>query len=105
MNTTMTDSDARPTSAQLKADIDAGRTGDKVNNADPGLSALGTDDEAAGHPPTAERIQLARNLELKQGRQAGEPLRDTRRMGPSVWIMLAVVVAIAASIIGFVLMR
>ena len=37
----------RPTTAMLKADIDSGVTGDKIAAYDPGLSQLGTDDEAA----------------------------------------------------------
>lgn len=53
----------RPTSAMLKGDIDSGRTGDKVEVFDPGLSPLGTDDEAAGHPPSAFRVALARQYE------------------------------------------
>ena len=53
----------RPTSAMLKADIDSGRTGDKIGELDPGLSSLGTDDEAAGRPPSAFRIALARYYE------------------------------------------
>jgi hypothetical protein len=56
------DSD-RPTTAQLKADIDSGRTGDKTEVFDPGLSPLGTDDEAAGTPAEPHRIRLARRLE------------------------------------------
>src|SRR3954453_16329531 len=50
----------KPTSAMLKADIESGRTGDKVGVLDPGLSSLGTDDEAAGRPPSPFRIALAR---------------------------------------------
>jgi hypothetical protein len=53
----------QPTSAQLKGDIDSGRTGDKVGAYDPGLSPLGTDDEAAGTPPSPHRIRLARHFE------------------------------------------
>src|SRR5215218_3123093 len=53
----------QPTSAMLKADIDSGRTGDKVGVLDPGLSILGTDDEAAGRPPSPFRIALARYQE------------------------------------------
>ena len=56
------DSD-RPTTAMLQADIDSGRTGDKNDVFDPALSPLGTDDEAAGHPPSTFRIALARRLE------------------------------------------
>jgi hypothetical protein len=53
----------QPTTAMLKADIDSGRTGDKIGELDPGLSSLGTDDEAAGRPPSAFRIALARYYE------------------------------------------
>jgi hypothetical protein len=52
-----------PTTAQLRADIDSGRTGDKIAVIDPGLSPLGTDDEAAGTPAVPHRISLARRLE------------------------------------------
>lgn len=47
----------------LKADIDSGRTGDKNPGFDPGLAPLGTDDEAAGTPPSAFRVALARQYE------------------------------------------
>jgi hypothetical protein len=46
------------TSAQLKADIDGGRTGDKVGGFDPGAAPLGTDDEAGGDPLSPEAIAL-----------------------------------------------
>lgn len=66
----------RPTSAMLKGDIDSGRTGDKNPVFDPGLSPLGTDDEAAGTPPSPFRIMLARYSEslgrwTQGSRQAG----------------------------------
>jgi hypothetical protein len=54
---------ARPTSAQLKGDIDSGRTGDKNPVLDPSLAPLGTDDEAAGTPPSHFRVALARRTE------------------------------------------
>lgn len=52
--------DAKPNVAMLKGDIDSGRTGDKNQVFDPGLSPLGTDDEAGGTPPTPARVRLAR---------------------------------------------
>jgi hypothetical protein len=55
--------EGRPTAAQLNADIDSGRTGDKNPALDPSLAPLGTDDEAAGTPPTPFRVMLARRLE------------------------------------------
>ncbi|WP_262297928.1 hypothetical protein [Microvirga sesbaniae] len=51
------------TTAQLKGDINSGRTGDKNAVFDPGLSSLGTDDEAGGTPPTPEQVDRARHQE------------------------------------------
>jgi hypothetical protein len=56
------DSD-RPNVMQLKGDIDSGATGDKIGVFDPGLSPLGTDDEAAGTPPKPEQVAAARRFE------------------------------------------
>src|SRR3954453_10141757 len=72
----------QPTSAMLKADINSGRTGDKVEVFDPGLSSLGTDDEAAGRPPSPFRIALARYHETigrwrSSGKNSSEP-QDSR---------------------------
>lgn len=65
----------QPTTAMLKADIDSGATGDKVAAYDPGLSQLGTDDEAAGNAPSHERIALARKTEAASARvrRAAQP--------------------------------
>lgn len=94
------------TVAQLKADIDAGRTGDKVSNADPGLSPLGTDDEAAGNPASAERIDLARRVETRIGAQSGPPVRDDAGpKGASIGVMIAVVAVLAIVILGVVYFR
>ena len=56
------DSEA-PTSAQLKGDIDSGRTGDKTPHVDVGAAPLGTCEEAGGAPPTSREIRLARQNE------------------------------------------
>ena len=58
--------DPAPNAAMLKGDIDSGRTGDKNEVFDPGLSPLGTDDEAAGTPNTPARVKLARAQETKE---------------------------------------
>jgi hypothetical protein len=71
------DSDS-PTTAMLKGDIDSGRTGDKVEVYDPGLSPLGTDDEAAGRPPSAFRVALARHYET-----AGRWVNGARKTSPA----------------------
>ncbi len=52
--------EAAPNAAMLKADVDTGATGDKNEVFDPGLAALGTDDEAGGSPVTPARAKLAR---------------------------------------------
>jgi hypothetical protein len=67
---------SRPTAAMLKGDIESGRSGDKNPVFDPTLAPLGTDDEAAGRPPSPVRVALARryeNLErwIRGGRKTG----------------------------------
>src|SRR5215213_3896476 len=57
--------DPAPNASMLKGDINSGRTGDKNEVFDPGLSPLGTDDEAAGTPNGPERVKLARLQETK----------------------------------------
>jgi hypothetical protein len=57
--------DPAPNAAMLKADIDTGRTGDKNEVFDPGLSPLGTDDEAGGAPVTPAQVKRARTQETK----------------------------------------
>ena len=49
-----------PTSAQLKGDIDSGRTGDKTPHVDVGAAPLGTCEEAGGTPPSSQEVRLAR---------------------------------------------
>ncbi|MBE7197123.1 MAG: hypothetical protein INR70_04880 [Parafilimonas terrae] len=73
----------RPTTAMLKADIDSGATGDKVKAYDPGLSQLGTDDEAAGNAPSHERVALARNTEAAPPRVRNA----SRPHGPNAWVL------------------
>jgi len=51
------------TTAQLRDDIDRGRTGDKVNFSDPAAAPLGTDEEAAGTPPHPDTVAAAREME------------------------------------------
>lgn len=76
-----------PTAHELKGAIDSGRTGDKVAFGDPGAAPLGTDDEAAGTPDTAERVALAIRQELKNGlssRSGTIATAEDNRWAPSV---------------------
>ncbi|WP_274425826.1 hypothetical protein [Chelativorans sp. YIM 93263] len=54
-----------PTTDRLRADIDSGKTHDKVRYSDPAAAPLGSDDEAAGNPPSPrERHLEAQNRSL-----------------------------------------
>ena len=64
------------TTDRLRADIDEGRTGDKVGFSDPATAPLGTDDEAAGTPPSKAAIAAAR------AKKALRP-RPCNRRGPT----------------------
>lgn len=81
----------------LKADINSGATGDKVAAYDPGLSQLGTDDEAAGNAPSHERIALARKTEAAPARvrNAAQP------HGVNAWMVTGFCTTIGA--IGVIL--
>ena len=52
------------TTERLRADIDSGKTGDKVRNSDPAAAPLGTDEEAAGTPVSREAVEMARSDEV-----------------------------------------
>lgn len=86
----------RPTTAMLKADIDSGATGDKVAAYDPGLSQLGTDDEAAGNAPSHERIALARQTEAAslKVRRAAKPDGGNSWVIPGYYAAIGVIAAV-----------
>jgi hypothetical protein len=54
------------TTDELRVYIDSGLTGDKVDWPDSAMAPLGTDDEAAGMPPSRERVELALRQELSR---------------------------------------
>ncbi len=98
---------ARSTVDQLRSDIDAGATGDKVPVLDPAASPLGTDDEAGGASPSPALVAEVRRTERK-----GPPLRspldptdpgtDRRhawRLGGGLALLVAL--GIAAALVGF----
>jgi hypothetical protein len=85
---------ARAYAAQLRADIDHGRTVDKVAAPDPSVAPLGTDDESAGQPPTADQVEPA--LARERSRAVGPESRPTdptvtprrRWAGPAALLLL-----------------
>jgi hypothetical protein len=89
----------RSTSAQLRDDIDSGRTGDKVPWSDPAAAPLGTDEEAAGTPPSPADVEAARMAERRSVRAdtlaRGAGPRPPGLLAP-VLSVLAVMVLLAA---------
>lgn len=90
-----------PNTAQLKHDIDSGATGDKVELPDPGAAPLGTCDEAAGTPPTAERVAIARQNETSErwafGKKAGYP---HHRGNGALYGFVGLIAAVAVVVLG-----
>ncbi|MBV9064756.1 MAG: hypothetical protein JO004_03170 [Methylobacteriaceae bacterium] len=58
------------TAAQLRRDIDSGKTGDKVAASDPSAAPLGTDEEAGGVTTPGQALEKARRAELRLGQNA-----------------------------------
>jgi|ADGO01.1.fsa_nt_gi hypothetical protein len=82
----------KSTVAELKSDIDRGRTGDKVAADDPATVPLGTDDEAAGVSLSPELIQEVRERELEAGAQAraaSHRTSDSEGTGVVAWLLIA----------------
>jgi hypothetical protein len=61
-----------PTTAKLKHDINRGRGGDKVDAIDPAAAPLGTDEEAAGTPPSPAAIEQAYRDEVRSSPVSSE---------------------------------
>ena len=55
----------KPTAAQLRGDINSGKTGDKTPGVDPAAAPMETDAEAGGAPPPADEVARARAQEQR----------------------------------------
>lgn len=82
---------------RLRADIDRGRTGDKVDWPDPAAAPLGTDDEAGGAPTGARTGAAVRQAESIRASAAPQ---DRGGIG-SAWVVIAVTIVVAAVVIGW----
>jgi len=82
---------------RLRADIDRGRTGDKVDWPDPAAAPLGTDAEAGGAPVNARTGRAVHRAETVR---SGVPRQGRRGFG-AAWVVVVVAVVIAAVIIGW----
>ena len=86
-----------PTADRVLHDISRGRAGDKVNHPDPAAAPLGTDDEAAGHPPSLEELRIA---------AASAPSTPPKKTTFGVAsFYLAIVIAIAFIVIVILMLR
>jgi hypothetical protein len=85
-----------PTSSQLRHDIDSGRTGEKVAFPDPAAAPLGTDDEAAGTPPSGEAVAAAHRAEVKDPVTA----RHEAKPDPGTLIFVVAVAVFALAVIA-----
>ena len=90
----MTDNTApggKKTVAQLRNDIDQGRTGDKIAWPDPAAVPLGVDEEAAGTPPSAAAVAQAHAEETSRSVSARR-----RRAGAEIFMTVGIGLAICA---------
>lgn len=94
------DSEA-PTAAQLKGDIDSGRTADKTPHMDIGAAPLGTCEEAGGTPPTPREVRIARQNERAPSERAAKGYPHQRQ--PWVLPLYAGIIVAAAVGLGLVL--
>lgn len=94
------------TADALRHSLDRGRGGDKTDFMDPAAAPLGTDDEAAGFPPTREQIRMAAAAEL--GPRPAEDPRARRTIperangGVGLWPVLILALLIAVLLAVFV---
>jgi|SRR5215210_3552645 len=82
---------------QLRADIDSGRSGDKIAWPDPATAPLGTDDEAAGTPPTRDQVERAHRQEV--GRPVASSAPEGRGLGQGWW-MVAITILMGVFIVA-----
>lgn len=80
------------TTAQLRDDIDSGRTEDKVCWPDPAAAPRGTDDEAGGFPPSGEKV-----AQMRAGRSVSDS--DARRRVGAGWWFIGLTILIGATLI------
>ena len=88
----------RSTISQLRDDIDAGRTGDKIDWPDPAAVPLGTDEEAAGTPPDPWAVETARRIEVSR------PCNSIAHRGVgAAWLLIAFAAALGSGLVAWIL--
>lgn len=86
--------------ARLRADIDCGRTAEKIDWPDPAAAPLGTDDEAAGVQASVADLEATRVNEISRRGLRPQP-QPRRRMG-AAWVLIALIIGIAAGLVALV---
>jgi hypothetical protein len=87
---------------QLRADIDSGRTHDKVANADPAVAPLGTDDEAAGTRLDPRAVSRDRRMTASSRAQVENANQNARRPLLFTLVILGIAFVIFAVMYGLV---
>lgn len=95
--------------AQVRGDIDRGRTGDKVKGFDPAAAPLETDAEAGGQPlvgqaaeTAAQPVEAARGGDERSYGTAMRPFEGTETESSSGrWWIAAIVACVAVAAIVF----
>jgi hypothetical protein len=87
-----------PTTAKLRHDISRGRAGDKVDVIDPAAAPLGTDEEAAGTPPSPSAIEKAHRQEVRSS-----PVTSERHDSDHAIAIYLVLLAIVFANVGLAL--
>lgn len=96
------------TTSQLKADITTGKNDGRVMDSEHGLSQLGTDDEAGGHPNSPELIDQMRQLERPSDgvRNENAPGRhDAEPKSFPLAVVLTAAVVIALVVVAIILLQ
>ncbi|WP_163849275.1 hypothetical protein [Pseudooceanicola aestuarii] len=84
--------------ARLRDRIDRNGTGDKLAFEDPAAAPLGTDAEAAGHPPTAEEVAHAAAVETGRAKPADRKKSPAELQGNR--LSFGVLLAVLAGVLG-----
>lgn len=89
--------------ARLRDHIDRGGAADKAAAWDPAAAPLGTDDEAAGAPPTREEVAVAEDAERHRAAPAdhkpGPADRQGARRRPGMITVMVLVVSIILAVL------
>ena len=95
--------------AQLRAAIDSGRSGDKAAVGDPAAAPLGTDDEAAGAGPGPWAVAQAHQAEHSDAAREAKSHDLTENVSPKpgagLGLMIGIVAALVlAAVLGWLLL-